>query len=99
MKNINECHIIGHNHNGDCSTLGKDSPDLIFYVENVKKAYQKYWSTSTPTEMDYHLRQLLSYLEPFTDHIPRSVKMVCEICKNPLYQRHDGSLVCLEMKH
>ena len=26
-------------------------------------------------------------------------RMVCEICKNPLYRRSDGSLVCVEMHH
>jgi hypothetical protein len=26
-------------------------------------------------------------------------KMRCEICKNPLYERQDGSLTCVEMHH
>jgi hypothetical protein len=30
---------------------------------------------------------------------PKKKKMRCEICKNPLYERQDGSLVCVEMHH
>jgi hypothetical protein len=50
------------------------------------------------TTFEYHTYQLLDYLEGL-DYFVEEEKMRCEICKNPLYKRQDGSLVCVEMHH
>ena len=55
------CHTSLH----DCSpTPGKDSPDLKFFVENVRKAFADD-PNLPPAGVHYHIYQLLSYLEPF----------------------------------
>lgn len=48
----------------DTPTLGKDSPNLKFFVENVKKAFADD-PNLPPAGVHYHIYELLSYLEPF----------------------------------
>jgi uncharacterized protein with PIN domain len=77
------------------------------YIEGVKQRIElvRCAIACTPTavnietkELEYHLYQLLDYLEPIETFVEEE-KMRCEICKNPLYKRSDGSLVCMEMTH
>jgi uncharacterized paraquat-inducible protein A len=53
---------------------------------------------STP-EAQLHTRNLVDYLEGLDYFLEEEKKMRCEICKNPLYVRQDGSLTCVEMHH
>jgi len=61
-------------------------------VELVRQAYSENYN------VPFHTLQLLDYLEGL-DYFVEEKKLRCEICKNPLYERQDGSLTCIEMHH
>jgi hypothetical protein len=48
---------------------------------------------------EFAVRNLLDYLEGLDYFVEEEKKMRCEICKNPLYERQDGSVTCVEMHH
>jgi len=71
------------------------------YIEGVKQRVElvrKAFDGQHHGEQTYAIYQLLDYLETIENFLEEE-KMVCEICKNPLYKRSDGSLVCIEMTH
>ena len=76
------------------------------YIEGVKQRIELVRGafiipTDDPKSIpsrEFSVGNLLKYLEGL-DYFVEEEKMRCEICKNPLYVRQDGSLVCVELHH
>ena len=71
------------------------------YIEGVKARVELVRKSAEDKRIGYfemHVWNLLDYLSGL-DYFVEEEKMRCEICKNPLYKRQDGSLTCVEMHH
>jgi hypothetical protein len=60
-------HCLGLNTGLYTPTLGKDSPNLKFYVEQVKAAFDNLLDQDQ-YERELHVRNLLDYLQPFYEN-------------------------------